>query len=315
MSEGRPRSYFQLIRFPLIFTVWSDVLLGYFLVSAESTVPYHWGGAAVMLGVTAFLFGGGMTLFDCFEYSADIEHGRPRMLPVGVMSLHGTFAVGVVLTLTAIGAATMTVPAAGLVSVLVALLLLVFGSVTRGMPFLGSINIALVRAANVVLGMAFAHRGGALVPHMEYWGPVAAVFGVVFLVAEIASEEAHARRERLLRLTGAVIVLLAAFNVLLYVPKLSTAKLTDCIALSVFVLATILRLGYLARRAVREMSAESIQKLAVAGLVGVIVLNANFIAFAGELMPTLGILFLLVPTFLMLRFFHMLYPGTRTAMD
>jgi 4-hydroxybenzoate polyprenyltransferase len=316
MSEARPRSYLQLIRFPLIFTMWSDALMGYSLVAMHMGYVLSPARVAMMLGVTTFVTIGGMTLCDCFEYESAKEHGRLRTLPVGVMSVHGAFGIGFFLMLLGVAGATLVSAAAGIASVVAALVFLTFAWWTRGLPFLGSVTTGLLGSAYVVLGVAFAHGGGPLMPSVEYWGPVAAIFGYVFLVTALASEEDHPRRERLIRLTGGVIVLLVVFNVLLYVATFAAlVPLTDCLFVSVFVAGTVLRIVLLARRAVRELRTESVQKLVVAGFVGTIVLNANFVAFAGRLVPTLGVLFLLLPTFAMLRFFHILYPGTRTAMD
>ena len=315
MSEGSSRVYQQLIRFPLIFTAWSDVLTGYFIAATQTPEAPHPGRVAMMLAVMTFLGAGSMTLCDCFEYESDKEHGRPRTLPVGVISVHAASAVAFILILLSIAGATVISSSAGLATVLVALFLLVFASLTRAMPFWGAATLALGRGLNLLLGMAFAHREGPLVAKLEHWGPVAAVLVFVFLVTQIASEERHPRRERLLRLTGALTVLLVLFHIFLYVLPLSDAPVILCVVLSVFVTGVVLRLLQLARRAVHELSTASVQKLVVAGLVGTIVLNANFVAFTGQASPTLGVLFLLLPAFVMFRFLHMLFPGTQTAID
>jgi len=315
MIETKSGGYFQLLRFPLIFTAWSDVLTGCFIVQAQGGKTLNGGDVVIMLAITAGLCTGGMTLFDCFEYESDKEHGKARTLPIGVISAHAGFAVAIIMILFSIAGATLVSSSAGLLSVLVALFLVVFASLMRGMPFLGAASLALSRALNIILGMAFAHREGPLVARFEYWAPVVAVFGYVLLVTQVASEEAHARRERLLRLTGALILILVLLNVFLYVSDLSKATLFLRISVSVFVTGVVLRFLQLARRCVHELSAESVEKLVVAGLVATIVLNANFVAFTGRTGPTFGVLFLLLPTFLLFRFFHRLYQGTRTAID
>jgi 4-hydroxybenzoate polyprenyltransferase len=323
MSFTSTRAYLQLIRFPLIFTSWSDVLAGYFLVTmgpaasgaGPAAVPDA-SRVAVMLGATAFLCAGGMTLSDSFDYGADKEHGHARPLPVGLLSAHAGFTVGIIMILLAIASATVVSATTGLMSVAVALLLVMFASLTSGMPVLGAVNVSLSRGVNVIFGMAFAvGDAGPLVPKPELWAPVAALVGYIFLVTQIASEEGRANRERLLRLTGALIVVLVVLNVLLYILHPSNARIELRVLLSVAVLAVVLRLLQLARRVARELSTESVQKLVVAGFVGAIVLNANFVAFTGAVGATIGILFLIAPTFLLLRFFHVLFPGTRTAID
>lgn len=315
MSEARFQSYLRLVRFPLVFTMWSDVLAGYFIVTIDTGGTLNSGAVASMLAVTGFLYAGGMTLSDCFRYASAKEHGHPQTLPVGLLSAHAAFAVAFIMILLAIVGATLVSRSAGLMSALVALLLLVFASLTRQMSILGPANLAFCRGVNVILGAGFAHHAGPLLPKVEHWAPAVAVFGFAFLVTQISSEETHPRRERLVRLIGALIVLLVLLNVFLYTSSLSKAQLTLKVIMSIFVAGVILRLLQLARRTVHELSTESVQKLVVAGLVGTIVLNANFVAFTGEIGPTVGILFLLLPSFILFRFFHMLYPGTETAMD
>ncbi|HUW58552.1 MAG TPA: hypothetical protein VMZ92_18090, partial [Planctomycetota bacterium] len=314
-SEGRSNAYLRLIRFPLIFATWSDVLTGHVIAAAQTPEVLHPGRVAMMLAVTTFLGTGGMTLCDCFEYESDKEHGRPGSLPLGVISLHAAFAAAFILILLAVAGATWVSASAGLLTVVVALLFLVFASVTREMPFAGAANLSVIRGLSIILGMAFAHQGGPLVPKVECWGPVAALVGFVFIVTRIVSEEKHPRRERLLRLTATLILLLVIFNVLLYVLPLSKASVTLCVIVSVFVAGVVMRFLQLVRRSVHELSTASVQKLVVAGLVGTIVVNANFVAFTGEADQTLGVLFLLLPAFIMFRFLHVLYPGTQTAID
>ena len=309
------RSYLQLMRFPLIFAGWSDFLCGYFLAAAAAGVTPHPLRMGGMLAAATLLGAGWMTLSDCFCYESDKEHGHAGPLPAGLLSAHAGFAVGLVMLLLAIACSTLISAEAGLLSVAGALLIVLSAAFTRDLPVLGAVNVGFVRAMGMVIGMAFAVPNGPFVPKPELWGPVAAIFGYVFIVTQIASEEARLNRERLLRLIGAMVVLLVALNVLLYVSWLSKAGVELCILLSVFVAGTVGRLVYLGRRVARELTPESVQKLAIGGFVAAIVLNANFVAFAGRTGAAIGVLFLLLPTFLLLRFFHILFPGTRTAMD
>jgi len=315
MVDTKSGGYFHLLRFPLIFTVWSDVLTGCFLVEARRGPVLNGGDVALMLTIAAGLCTGGMTLYDCFQYESDKEHGKARTLPIGVISAHAGFAVAFLMILCSVAGATLVSRSAGFLSVLVALFLVVYASIMRGLPFLGSASLALSRGLNIILGMAFAYRGEPLVVHFQYWAPVVAVIAYVLLVTQLASEEAHARRGKLVQLTAALILILVLLHVFLYVSSLSKASIFLRISVSLFVAGVVARFLQLARRCVRELSAESVEKLVVAGLVATIVLNANFVAFTGNTPATLGVLFLLLPTFLMFRSFHRLFQGTWTAVD
>ena len=297
MAKDHCKAYLQLTRFPLIFTVWADVLAGYFIAAHDAEQPMRSAEVGIMLLVAACLYWAGMLLHDAFKWEAAREHGRPVPLPQGIVSTTSAFATSILLMLVGVGAAGFVSTAAGLAAVVVGILLVVFASITREIVFFSSLTMAICRGGNVILGMAFMHKVGFPVTQATQLGPVAALIGYVFVVTQISLEEETPRAEPLVLLTGSIVVILLALTGCHYFTSLSDASWSLALVTSFFVLAAVLRI------------------LQVAGLVGTVVLDANFVAFAGHAGPTFGVLFLFIPTFLMLRFFHALYPGARDAIE
>jgi 4-hydroxybenzoate polyprenyltransferase len=303
------------MRFPLVFTVWADVLTGYFLACHAAQKPAESLDVAVMLGVAAGVYWGGMMLNDCFDVESAREHGRHKALPASIVSVSSAYATALLLIIAAVTGAVIFSRAAGIAGGAVALLLVVYAAITKDVPYLGAANMAVCRGCNLLLGFAFAHVHGPLIQQTILLGPILAVSGYVFLVTQISSEEERPRAEVLVGFTAALVVLLLLLTGVHYYSSLSHAEWYLIATVTVFVLGVVFRLLQVARRTVHDLTPGSVEKLVMAGLVGTIVLDANFTAFAGQSGPTFGVLFLLVPTFLMLRFFRALYPGTNTAID
>ena len=171
MHTSRFKAYVQLMRFPLVFTVWADALTGYFLACHTGLKPAESLDVAVMLAVAAGLYWGGMMLNDCFDYEAAKEHGRHKALPASLVSATSAFATAFLLILVALGGAFLFSRWAGTVGVAVALLLVVYAAITKDVPYLGAANMAVARGCNILMGLAFAHVRGPLIEHTVLLGP------------------------------------------------------------------------------------------------------------------------------------------------
>ena len=78
------RTYLQLVRFPGIFTIFSNVLLGFFVVQQ---ITIDWLSLGVLLATSGFLFFAGMIFNDFFDYSLDKKQRPERPIPSGMHCL------------------------------------------------------------------------------------------------------------------------------------------------------------------------------------------------------------------------------------
>jgi len=92
------KHYFQLVRIPGIFTAFSNILVGFFLVQ-ESYV--NLGFIIPLLLTSGFLFLAGMIFNDYFDYELDKKERPSRPLPSGAISKKSAFFLGVIFLLIA----------------------------------------------------------------------------------------------------------------------------------------------------------------------------------------------------------------------
>ena len=88
------KSYFQLVRFPGIFTAFSNILLGFF-ISYESNID--WLYLIPLLTTSGFLFLAGMALNDYFDYHIDKKERSQRPLPSKKISRNTALYLGIIL--------------------------------------------------------------------------------------------------------------------------------------------------------------------------------------------------------------------------
>ena len=76
------RAYFELLRFPAVFTAVADVMMGY-LVTHGNLEPIH--VFALLVAASSLMYLSGMVLNDVFDLDADTRE-RPggRFLPAGL---------------------------------------------------------------------------------------------------------------------------------------------------------------------------------------------------------------------------------------
>ncbi|MEM1441523.1 MAG: UbiA family prenyltransferase [Verrucomicrobiota bacterium] len=71
-------------------TVWTNVLVGWFLCGGGWTAELGW----IALGIS-FLYIGGMTLNDAFDADWDREHATDRPIPAGKISRRAVWSIGI----------------------------------------------------------------------------------------------------------------------------------------------------------------------------------------------------------------------------
>ena len=75
------KDFFQLVRFPGIFTAFSNVLIGYFFLFNLEIIYLPF-----LLAISGLLFCSGMIFNDYFDYSIDKKERSFRPLPSGKFS-------------------------------------------------------------------------------------------------------------------------------------------------------------------------------------------------------------------------------------
>ena len=143
------KSYLQLVRIPGIFTAFTNILLGFFVVQ-ETTI--EWFALGPLLATSGFLFLAGMALNDYFDYSTDKKERPERPLPSGKIAKKAALYCGIVFLVAANLFSLMVGLESFLVSVIMTVLILSYDIKSKNIRVVGILNLSSIRFFNVILG-------------------------------------------------------------------------------------------------------------------------------------------------------------------
>jgi len=168
------KDFFQLIRFPGIFTAFSNVLIGYFY-SFNLEIIY----LPFLLAISGLLFCSGMIFNDYFDYSIDKKERSFRPLPSGKFSKSTVLLIAIVFLILAnifaffIGFDTL------LISLILSSLIFFYNFKLKSFSFLGILSLSIIRMLNVLLGFSISSIS---IEFIQYMIPIGIfVFGISIL--------------------------------------------------------------------------------------------------------------------------------------
>ncbi len=118
-------NWLQLIRLPAGFSVISNVLVAH-TIATKGVI--EWSGLVLTVIASLCLYYGGMVLNDCFDYSEDCRDRPERPLPAQKINLNTAWLAGFSLILLGILSASMVNKKMLMVSVVLALLVVIYDS-------------------------------------------------------------------------------------------------------------------------------------------------------------------------------------------
>ena len=168
------KDFFQLVRFPGIFTAFSNVLIGYFF-SFNLEIIY----LPFLLAISGLLFCSGMIFNDYFDYSIDKKERSFRPLPSGKFSKSTVLLIAIVFLILAnifaffIGFDTL------LISLILSSLIFFYNFKLKSFSFLGFLSLSIIRMLNVLLGFSI---NSISIEFLQYMIPIGIfVFGISIL--------------------------------------------------------------------------------------------------------------------------------------
>lgn len=185
-------AYLQIMRFPLVFTVGGDILLGYLLAhgSLESATPFVY-----LLASSVCLYLSGMVLNDFFDVEQDREERPTRPIPSGTVSLSTAKWLGFGLMMSGVALSIGGGVNAVGVAVLLAACILTYNRWAKRDPS-GPFFMGMCRSLNIVLGAS-----GCLYPWTGTWMMplLAGLMGLYIMgVTTFAKSEANDSDRKLL---------------------------------------------------------------------------------------------------------------------
>jgi len=215
----RWRAYFELLRFPAVFTAVADVTMGW-LVTRGSWDPWH--VFALLVVASSCLYLAGMVLNDVFDADVDARERPERPIPSG--RIPPAFAQRFGWTLLLCGmlpawlAATLTGawrPA--VVGTMLAVCVVLYDAVLKRTPA-APLVMGVCRTLNVLLGMSLAASAAAPNVYrpltMSEWG-IAAAMGIYVLGITLFARTEAVRSSRWRLLSGVLIMFAGALAAVL----------------------------------------------------------------------------------------------------
>jgi 4-hydroxybenzoate polyprenyltransferase len=186
------RAYFELLRFPAVFTAVADVMMGYLVTHGDlEPLPVF----LLLATVSSCLYLAGMVLNDAYDADVDNIERPERPIPSGRVQLSTAFFLGWVLMFAGLASAGAIVLLlhAGPLCIAGLLAYCVYLYDRLGKRTIGPIMIGFCRALNVLLGMsAVGTDTGAALSFFRTPAQLAIVAGIwayIALVAWIARQE------------------------------------------------------------------------------------------------------------------------------
>jgi len=147
------RQYFQLVRFPGIFTAFTNVLLGYSVIQGDDFGLYLLGP---LLATSGCLFLAGMSLNDYFDKKIDKKERPQRPIPSGKIPRKNALFLGIIFLVIAnifsifVGLETV------IVTIVMSFLIFSYDFKIKNFPVIGILTLSSVRFLNVILGTSIA---------------------------------------------------------------------------------------------------------------------------------------------------------------
>jgi len=156
------RNIFQLVRFPGIFTAFSNVLIGFFLASNGN---FEFNTLPFLLTTTGLLFAGTMIMNDYADHKIDSVERSRRPLVSGKISRK----VALYLIIICFSIANLSALMIGETSIIISLLMT--GLITsynfklKNISVVGILAISIIRFLNIILGFSIVELSLDVLPY------------------------------------------------------------------------------------------------------------------------------------------------------
>ncbi len=278
------KHYFQLVRIPGIFTAFSNILVGFFLVQ-ESYVNLEF--IIPLLSTSGFLFLAGMIFNDYFDYELDKKERPSRPLPSGAISKKSAFFLGVIFLLIANILSSLVGIQSLMISILMTLLILSYDFRLKQIPILGILSLSTIRFLNVILGASIILFDIQII---QYAIPIGLFVGGISILAKTETSFSSEKTK--------FINLILIFATLIYtlIIILKNFEIISLIFLSIFSISVFF--PFFSRK---NVDTNQIQKKVTFQLLAIIILDATLISTVSNISVALLTASLYIPSYLITR--------------
>jgi 4-hydroxybenzoate polyprenyltransferase len=284
---GHLRTLFELVRLPNVFTAPADVAMGMAVAGTALTLS-----TAPLLLASALAYAGGMALNDAWDAPVDFHERPERPIPRGRITRGGAFRIAAACLAGCLLVAGVAGGKPFVVAVLLVVTILLYDGFAKGSVF-GPPAMAACRLLNAGLGAV----AGALTLAASV--PIALLFAWVLTLTVVSRFEVTAAPVALVRGAAAAFTLLFAASTALLLSHPGGAGVVGMALLA----GLALWLGGPLRAALADPAPRRIIGVIKAAVLGIVLLDAAFVAGARGPGPGLLVAALFVPAFVLGRRF------------
>ncbi len=280
------KAYLQLLRFPALFTAWSNILAAHLIATGGAM---NWPLLGLLIGASSALYLGGMVLNDCFDYQEDLRERPQRPLPSGRIERRTAWSLAGGLLITGCLLAGLAGSAQLTIALLLTVTIVAYDGWLKHYA-IGTLTMGACRYLNWLLGLSVL----PLSLH-AYLLPLPILLYITALTL-LSRSETRGGDRRAFDLAMLGIVCSALTIGLLYATHtlLQPWPVIPGLLLLFFLLRSLWNVR-------REMSPRLIQKTMKLLLLGIIPLDAFLVFAAGPWWGGIEVLLLLVPGYLLAR--------------
>lgn len=293
--------FLRLMRPANIITAIADVLAGIviagYITDIDSLQYVRWEPVFCLVLSTIGLYGGGVVFNDVFDADLDAVERPERPIPSGLVPKQQAAWWATVLLLIGVLSASMLayfhgtwLP--GILAFAIAIAALVYDKWSKHHDWAGPLNMGLCRGLNLLLGMSIIHNAV-----LQYWW--IAIVPVIYIAAitMISRGEVHGGRRYVLHAAAGLYALVIGC-ILLWAIYNDQWPVT-----LVFLLLFALMICLPLQKAIRDPAGKNIGKAVKAGVIGLILMNAAWVAAFGSVYFACAMLLLLPVSVKLARMF------------
>ncbi|RMW36940.1 MAG: hypothetical protein EA442_05820 [Candidatus Nitrosopelagicus sp.] len=277
------KDYLQLVRFPGIFTAFSNVLIGYFFslhVNPESfSLPY-------LLVTSGMLFSAGMIFNDFFDINIDKKERPDRPLPSKKISKQNALFLGITLIVIANIFALFVGYYTLILSISMTIIILLYNYKLKFHSFFGIFSLSGIRFSNILLGFSILPFS---IETFQYAFPVA-IF--VCGISILAKDEANSIKSFSVKINKIFNIITISYVFILIINNFQFVSL---MFLSLF---SILSLNLFYKN---HSQKSNVQKYVTFQLLSIILLDATLISIISSYYFAILVSLLLIPSYVITR--------------
>lgn len=275
--------YFQLVRFPGIFTAFTNILLGYSVVQGDNIGLELLGP---LLAASGCLFLAGMSLNDYFDYTIDKKERPERPIASGKILPKNALYLGIIFLVIAnifsvfVGLETI------IVTITMSFLIFSYDFKIKKYPVVGILTLSSIRFLNVILGTSIAFNS-----EIAYLAIPLAIFVAGISIFARSEASPYSKKPEMLNLIFILATIVS--TVLIIFDKITLVQLgfLGSFIVSVFLPYVIFK----------NNSVKSTQKKITCHLLAIIILDATIISAFSEISFAMVAVSLYIPAYFMMK--------------